>query len=48
MTTSFPLSKEEKESLKKLIKPRAEVKLVNKEDKKVTKGEFKNLPIRGS
>lgn len=45
---NFPLSKEEKENLKKLIKPHKENKLVNKEDKKVTKGEFKNLPIRSS
>jgi hypothetical protein len=43
-----PMSKEEKDNLKKLIKPHKEVKLVNKEDKKVTKGEFKNLPIRGN
>jgi hypothetical protein len=42
----LPMSKEEKESLKKLIKPPKEVKLVNKEDKKISKGEFKNLPIR--
>jgi len=39
------MSKTEKEQLKKLIKPHKEVKLVDKADKKITKGEFKNLPI---
>lgn len=46
MIYNKPMSKEEKDNLKKLIKPHKEVKLVNKEDKKITKGEFKNLPIR--
>lgn len=46
MSANIPMSKEEKELLKKLIKPHKEAKLVNKEDKKITKGEFKNLPIR--
>ena len=46
MSASIPLNKTEKEELKKLIKPHKEAKLVNKEDKKITKGEFKNLPIR--
>jgi hypothetical protein len=46
MSAVKPMSKEEKESLKKLIKPQKENKLVNKEDKKISKGEFKNLPIR--
>jgi len=46
MTSVIPMSKTEKEELKKLIKPHKEVKLVDKADKKITKGEFKNLPIR--
>jgi hypothetical protein len=45
-TANKPMSKEEKESLKKLIKPFKEVKIVNKEDKKISKGEFKNLIVR--
>jgi len=48
MSASLPMSKEEKEDLKKLIKPHKEVKILNKEDKKISKGEFKNLPIRSS
>jgi len=46
MTANTPMSKTEKEELKKLIKPHKEIKLVDKADKKITKGEFKNLPIR--
>jgi len=46
MTSVIPMSKTEKEELKKLIKPHKENKLVDKADKKITKGEFKNLPIR--
>ena len=46
MNCMTPMSKVEKEELKKLIKPRKEVKLLDKEDKKIKKGEFKNLPIR--
>lgn len=46
MTASIPLGKQQKEELKKLIKPHKEVKLVDKEDKKIKKGEFKNLLIR--
>ena len=46
MTSVIPMSKTEKEELKKLIKPHKEAKLVDKEDKKIKKGEFKNLPIR--
>jgi hypothetical protein len=46
MTAIVPMSKTEKEELKKLIKPHKEVKLVNKEDKKIKKGEFKNLLVR--
>lgn len=46
MSASLPLGKQDKELLKKLIKPHKENKLVDKADKKITKGEFKNLPIR--
>ena len=46
MTCCTPMGKKEKEELKKLIKPHKEVKLVDKEDKKIKKGEFKNLLIR--
>jgi len=46
MTSVIPMSKTEKEELKKLIKPHKEVKLVDKADKKIKKGDFKNLLIR--
>jgi hypothetical protein len=46
MSASLPLGKQDKELLKKLIKPQKEVKLLDKNDKKIKKGEFKNLPTR--